>query len=77
MTPPDAKADKNGWRSDMENAPRHYKPILACDIENGHEGIVVHNGSEWECLSFNSFPMGVGFYPTHWMPLPTPPVEGA
>lgn len=59
----------------IETAPRHYKPILACNPEKGHEAIVVHNGAEWELLSHDGFPMGIGFYPTHWMPLPKPPLK--
>ncbi|MBY3073424.1 DUF551 domain-containing protein [Rhizobium laguerreae] len=61
------------WQ-DISTAPRNYKPIWACNPQKGHEGIVVHNGSEWELLSHDGFPMGVGFYPTHWMPLPAPPI---
>jgi hypothetical protein len=60
------------WRP-IETAPKHYKPILACNPDKGHEAIVVHNGAEWELLSHDGFPMGVGFYPTHWSPLPKPP----
>lgn len=29
---PDAKADKNGWRSDMENAPRDGSYFLAWEV---------------------------------------------
>lgn len=60
----------------IETAPKHFKPILGCDPSKGYEAIVVHNGREWECLSFDSYPMGIGFYPTHWMPLPEPPPPG-
>lgn len=63
---------KPSWQP-IETAPKHYKPILGCDPSMGYEAIVVHNGREWECLSFNSYPLGVGFYPTHWHPLPEPP----
>jgi hypothetical protein len=58
----------------ISSAPKHYKPILACDPAKGYEAIVVHNGAEWELLSHDGFSMGVGFYLTHWMPLPKPPI---
>lgn len=57
----------------IETAPRNYKPIWGCDSERGFEAKVCHNGTEWECISHDNFPMGIGFYPTHWMPLPSFP----
>ena len=69
-----SKPDEHGWFP-IETAPKHYKPIHAINVEHGYEAIVAHNGTEWECISFDSFPMGVGFYPTHWQPLPKPPVQ--
>lgn len=61
------------WQ-DISTAPKNFKPILACNPARGHEAIVVHNGLEWELLSYDGFPMGAGFYPTHWVPLPAPPI---
>jgi hypothetical protein len=61
------------WQ-DISTAPKHYKPILACDPAKGYEAIVVHNGSEWEILRYDGFLMGAGFYPTLWHPLPEPPI---
>lgn len=68
----DRRAFEAAWQP-IETAPKHYKPILACNPDKGYEAIVVHNGAEWELLSHDGFPMGIGFYPTHWMPLPKPP----
>lgn len=60
------------WKP-IETAPRHYKPVLACDADHGYEAIMIHNGKEWETLTYDGFPSGTGFYPTHWFSLPAPP----
>lgn len=60
------------WR-DIATAPKHSKPIWGCDVLHGFDAKILHNGREWECVSFDNFPMGVGFYPTHWQPLPDLP----
>ena len=78
MTSPKSKEQvvpEGGWRT-IETAPRHHKPFWGCDAVRGYDAKVIHNGSEWECVSHDNFPMGIGFYPTHWMPLPTPPKGG-
>lgn len=72
MTPHQPQPHTDGWQT-METAPRHYKPIYACDVVRCYEGKVAHNGAEWELISHDGFPMGVGFYPTHWRPLPDLP----
>ena len=59
----------------IETAPID-RPILATSAIYGQWAIVEANEfAEWECLSFELSPMGVGFYPTHWMPLPPPPAS--
>ncbi len=60
----------------IATAPKHLKPILACDVNKGYESIMVHNGNEWECVAYNGLLTGTGFYPTHWMPLSPRPDKG-
>lgn len=66
---PKPERERHGWQP-IEVAPRHHKPIWGCDFVRGYDAKILHNGSEWECVSHDNFPMGIGFYPTHWMPLP-------
>lgn len=65
---------EDGWRADMENAPKDGTRIWALDDATGYLGKVAFDGFEWECISYNDMPMGIGFYPTHWMPLPASPL---
>lgn len=67
-----AERQRDRWMP-IEAAPKNYKPIWGCDLKRGYEAKVLHNGTEWECVSHDGFPMGVGFYPTHWQPLPDLP----
>jgi len=64
---------RSGWRP-IEEAPRDGTAIFGCNYEMGHRGMVSFNGHEWEMVNgLTNMPMGIGFYPTHWQPLPTPP----
>lgn len=69
--------DANGWRTDIENAPKNYAPVLlydpmiwrGCAFEGFHDSDVEMGGSGgWRAA-------GEGpCNPTHWMPFPKPPV---
>ena len=59
----------------IETAPRDGTEIVGRDFKNGHRAIVIFDNNEWSCVSMNGEYLGIGFYPTHWMPLPTPPTE--
>lgn len=69
------------WSAMLSNAPCPWQPIesapdgpiWACDAAWRYEARVVRSGAEWECVNFDGTRMGVGFYPTHWMPLPPHP----
>lgn len=58
----------------MESAPKDTV-IWACDPSRGYESKVISHGPEWMCIDWRGFAMNIGFYPTHWMPLPEPPVK--
>lgn len=60
----------------IATAPKDGTVIWGCDAVRGYDGKVVYTQShEWMCVGFNQFGMDIGFYPTHWMPLPKPPVQ--
>lgn len=62
-----------GWLP-IDTAPRDGTTVFACDRQMGHRGMVHFNGIEWEMVDgLSNTPMGKGFYPTHWMPLPEGP----
>lgn len=65
-----------GWQP-IETAPRDGEVILACNSGKAQRGMVFFNSlGEWELINgLTNYPMGIGFYPTHWMPLPTAPIE--
>lgn len=56
----------------IASAPRDGTKILATDFDK-NTALVVYEGVEWECVSHNDYRMGIGFYPTHWMPIPPNP----
>jgi hypothetical protein len=61
------------WKP-IETAPIDGTTVFATNWRLGQRGMVSFNGSEWEMVDgLTNQPMGVGFYPTHWMPLPEPP----
>jgi hypothetical protein len=73
MTTDPKTADWPAWRS-IETAPRDGTTIFGCSWKMGQRGMVSFNGREWELVNgLTNFPMGVGFYPTHWVPLPPQP----
>ena len=67
------------WQS-IETAPKD-RVIFGYDIESKNQGCVQYNkewelvGAEWELVGADGSGLGIGFFPTHWMPLPEPPNE--
>lgn len=59
----------------IETAPKDGMTVFAQNSETGQRGMVYFNSQgEWEMVDgLTNMPMGVGFYPTHWMHLPEPP----
>lgn len=65
------------WRA-ISSAPRDGTTIFGYAYKMGQRGMVSWNGSEWEMVDgLTNLPMGVGFYPTHWLPLPPHPEKSA
>lgn len=63
----------NPWKP-IETAPRDGMTIFAANAKMGQRGMVHFNGIEWEMVDgLTNTPMGIGFYPTHWMHLPESP----
>jgi len=63
----------SNWRPIAE-APRDGTRIWACNPTRGHRGEVFWNGREWELVdALSGKPIGIGFYPAYWQPLPSPP----
>jgi hypothetical protein len=67
---------QGGWKP-IATAPRDGMTIFAAHWQTGQRGMVSFNKQgEWEMVNgLNNSPMGVGFYPTHWMHLPEQPVR--
>jgi hypothetical protein len=43
--------------------------------DSEHVGMVIFNANgEWEALSTRGTPLGIGFYPTLWLPIHNPPI---
>lgn len=59
----------------IETAPRDGTTVFAQNWQTAQRGMVHFNGQgEWEMVDgLTNMPMGIGFYPTHWMPLPKQP----
>lgn len=65
---------ENKWQL-IETAPIDAI-IYGFDIKSKRNAKVFYNGNnEWEEVDSLDRGMAIGFYPTHWMPLPEPPVE--
>ena len=61
------------WRP-IESAPPPRVLIVGADHNRGYWAIGCINAhGEFEETDKDGSPRGVGFYPTHWMPLPSPP----
>ena len=65
------------WQK-IESAPRDGTHIFGIDEDiNQHgfynQGVVMFNNGEWESLFHYGLGMDIGFYPTHWQPLPLTP----
>jgi len=63
-----------GWQP-IATAPLDGTDVLAIDVVRGYSGLVKFIDNEWESLNITGDAMGIGFYPSHWMPLPKPPEE--
>jgi hypothetical protein len=65
-----------GWQKlwqPIETAPKDGKPVLAAEeVDDGHWVIKVLSwgGDEWLL-----WPGQVPYHPSHWIPLPAPPVQ--
>jgi hypothetical protein len=58
----------------ISDAPRDGTTVFATNWKMGQRGMVSFNGHEWEMVDgLTNLPMDIGFYPTHWMPLPPQP----
>ena len=59
----------------IETAPKDGTTIFGTSAKMGHRGMVHFNSDgEWEFVDgLTNLPAGVGFLPTHWMPLPESP----
>jgi hypothetical protein len=64
----------NQWRG-IADAPRDGTRVLAIDPARGYCAVVVREGPEWAICNEHGTSLGIGFYPTAWMPLPDPPKE--
>ena len=62
------------WKT-IETAPIDGAQFFGQNWRTGQRGILYRNKQwEWELIDgMTNTPMGIGFYPTHWMPLPNPP----
>jgi hypothetical protein len=65
---------ERAWRP-IETAPKDGTIIYGENGKFGQRGLVHFNSQgEWEMVNgLTNMPIGIGFYPTHWQPLPTPP----
>lgn len=66
----------SGWPAwqPIKTAPRDGTTIFGYAQKMGQRGMVHFNGSEWEMVNgLTNLPMGIGFYPTHWVALPPEP----
>jgi len=58
----------------IADAPMDGVTIFGAHWQTGQRGMVHWNGNEWEMTDgLTNRPMGIGFYPTHWFPLPDQP----
>lgn len=74
VTPPDA------WQP-IETAPRDGSEILVgdfkeTDVEDHCYGVVFWREGKWTDGLGPAWAWSGEFYPTHWMPLPSPPEQG-
>lgn len=44
-------------------------PVLVCDNKRGYVSVGRFIKPEWECTDYRGTLMGLGFYPTHYIPL--------
>lgn len=69
---------KNDIWEKIETAPKDGSPILAWQAETIYKfgfGICGYFNNEWELLNPNGTGLSIGFYPTHWVPLPHCPED--
>lgn len=66
-------ADASREWEKIESAPDDTV-VLAINPQRKQTALAFRNDQrEWEQVTCDFTPMGIGFYPTHWMPIPTPP----
>lgn len=72
-TATEAPHSAGGWRP-IESAPSRVL-MVGADHAQGYRAIgMVNANGEFEEADRHGKPNGVGFYPTHWMPLPDTPI---
>lgn len=67
---------RDEWQT-IETAPKDGTPIRVygpCPTHGKYEGPAVWKGRKWQKLHRAGF-FNMEAYPTHWMPLPKPPVQ--
>jgi len=63
------------WRP-IETAPKDGTTIWACHWRMAHRGMLSFWEGRWQLVDeLENLPKGYGFEPTHWMPLPEPPIS--
>jgi hypothetical protein len=63
-----------GWRG-IENAPARTLIVAADHVRKYYAVGRMNAHGEFEQTDKSGVPMGIGFYPTHWLPLPRPHEE--
>lgn len=55
----------------IDTAPKDGTTIFGANWKLGQRGLVhMNHQGEWEMVNgLTNMPMGIGFYPTHWMPM--------
>jgi hypothetical protein len=73
----DPDRGSTGWRP-IDSAPRDGRRFVGLDAEHRYLAVGYYDArGEFEQVDRTLEPMSIGFYPTHWMPLPDPPATPA
>ena len=67
------RADLTPQWQPIETAPKDGVEILGFDSKNKTYHVTIYDGYSWHNPDNHYYSEALGFYPTHWMPLPTPP----